>query len=328
MGRLDKSLDRLLTDLAERLGASRDDRILVQPDDLVGVGPEGVEILCHQGLLVPDEPARMVICDGCDRGCVMEVALAAGLGRATSRAFVVCDKRDDIGRVPVDAERLRRWQFPLERIAGVLAKLLDTDREPRRGVQSLVWDLGTIGSGKERVEVALASMPTGSKARHGLIVALCALDASEGAAIDLASLVRFRNHQPQLNRMALRRALSARFNDSQIAWEIKFEGGEVVLFNHVTGRPTTIASPNLNSTNDNAFQILFSNPGRTFSLAELRNEARDPTIADLHKMVENLRFRGDLKRAFFRVSKGAVRFERTATLGRLATLGIDPRSEH
>jgi hypothetical protein len=139
-------------------------------------------------------------------------------------------------------------------------------------------------------------------------------------------LVGFKGHQPRLNRTALKRALNSRFDDSRVAWEINFEGGEIVLINHVTGQPKTIASPNFNSSNDNAFMVLYANPGRKFSLQELQESAREPTISDLHKLVENLKFSAPLKRAFFRVSRDAICFQPTISLGQLATLRIDPRT--
>ena len=111
-----------------------------------------------------------------------------------------------------------------------------------------------------------------------------------------------------------------------MAWEIKFERGAIVLVNHVTGQPKTIADPNFDSSNDNAFAILYAHPGRKFSLKELQEEARDRTIGDLHKLVENLKFTGALKKAFFRVSRDAIRFHPTVSQGQLATLRIDPRT--
>jgi hypothetical protein len=96
--------------------------------------------------------------------------------------------------------------------------------------------------------------------------------------------------------------------------------------NHVTGVRREIASPNFNSSNDNAFEALYRNPGRVFTLEGLRAEAKDPTIADLHKLVENLRFDGLLRRLFFRVSKNAICFERFVTIGQLAALNIDPKT--
>lgn len=328
MNLLDRLLDRLLADLAERLAASGEDRILVRPDDLATVGSDGEKVFRGLGLLAPCEPTGTTICDGCDRGCTMEVRFAAANAGAPSRAFVVCDKRDDIGRVPVAAERLRQWQVSLERIAELVARLLGTSREPKPGVCALAWDLGAISNARESVEIRLVPILMGGRPFHGVTITLGARsDGCESGAITLPSLLCFRGQQLRLNRAALRRVLNGRFDDSRVAWEIRFEGGDIVLINHVIGRPTTIASPNFNSTNDNAFQVLYANPGRRFSLLELRDEARDRTISDFHKMVENLKFRGDLKKAFFRVSRNAICFERTATVGRLATLRIDPKAQ-
>lgn len=124
----------------------------------------------------------------------------------------------------------------------------------------------------------------------------------------------------------LSRALGRRFDDARIACEIRYERQQILLVNHATGATRTIATPNFDSANDNAFQALYGNPGRKFSLTELQEAARDGAIEDLHKLVENLKLTGPLKLLFFDVSKDSIRFERTATRGRLALLRIDPKA--
>src|SRR5579859_5236489 len=152
MGCLDKSLNRVLGDLAERLAASGVDQLLVQPDDLAPAGMECASILIQLGLLRPGEPARATICDGCDRGCSMEVQFSRGDRVSEDRAFVVCDKRDDIGRVPVHIERLRQWRMSLGEIAGVVGKLLGTDGPPRPRASPLGSDLGCFRYRSEDIE--------------------------------------------------------------------------------------------------------------------------------------------------------------------------------
>lgn len=323
----DASLNTLLADFAERLAASGANQIAIGCDELDSVDPECLEILCGTGLLAPFEPANSIICDGCERACPMEVEFSGSPSKASSTAFVVCNKRDDIGRVPVKLERLQQMQISFSRIARVLAPLLGTDCSPKPGASGVSWDLGIMQQDKQEIEAVLRQDGNDSMVFPGLTVSLCPIQGSTtGAAISLPTLIRFRNGQPQLNQPALKRVLKSRYDDSRIAWEIRFEGGDIILINHVTGGTKTIASPNFNSTNDNAFQVLYANPGRYFALRDLQNEARDPTIADLHKMVENLKFRGNLKKAFFRVSADSIRFERIASMGQLTTLRIDPKS--
>ncbi len=142
--------------------------------------------------------------------------------------------------------------------------------------------------------------------------------------IGLNSLLAFRGGRLVLNRLALDAALARRFGDDRIACEILFERGDVILVNHVTGLRRTLASPNLDSWNDNAFVVLHGHSGETFTrpalMTAVQSEGPSP---DLHKLAANLNFDGVLKKLFFRISKNAIRFDRAVTVGQLAALGID-----
>src|SRR5262245_13920823 len=104
---LDRPLNALLVSLAERLAGSCDRQVLICGDDLAGVRADCIDILFNEGLLAPAEPARAVSCEGCERGCFMDVNWTSG---TTPSLFIVCDKRYDIGRVAVERARLQTWQ--------------------------------------------------------------------------------------------------------------------------------------------------------------------------------------------------------------------------
>lgn len=321
----DRSLNGLLADLTARLAASGDDRILVAPDDLSSAHLGCIDILARLGLLSPCEAAKTIICDGCDRACLMEVQFVGGSERSSAQPFILCDKRDDIGRVQVGIDNLRRWQISGQQFAEVLSMFLQTDRPPSQRGGSGLWELGSFRHEEESIEVSFGQVGAGPAPLSSLTVTFTDQESpGAGAAIPLCSLLLFRNNRLQINETALKRVLDARFVGSRTACEIKFEHGDVVLINHAVGKRRTVASPNFNSSNDNAFQVLYEYPGRKFSLKELRAAAREPTLADLHKMVENLKFRGALKKLFFRVSSDAICFQRTVSYEDLAALGIDP----
>jgi hypothetical protein len=102
------------------LGCSSETAVYVGADGCEGIG-ELADALVDAGLLLPAEPVSALICDGCERNCVMPVNIVPATVAEPSRAFIVCDKRDDIGRVPVDPTRLRRWMFSLLTLADALA---------------------------------------------------------------------------------------------------------------------------------------------------------------------------------------------------------------
>ncbi len=54
----------------------------------------------------------------------MPVNIYPAEGNRAARAFIVCDKSQNIGRVPVDFPRLEQWQATGELIASALVQLL------------------------------------------------------------------------------------------------------------------------------------------------------------------------------------------------------------
>jgi hypothetical protein len=120
-------------------------------------------------------------------------------------------------------------------------------------------------------------------------------------------------------------ALSNLCDDPTIAFEIRFDFGEVLLINRLTGGSKKIATPHLGSQTDRIFNVLYNNPGQMFSESKLRQTTGLSALKSLHKIPENLNFSGNLKKLFFDVSKHGIRFRREVTLGQLATYRIDPK---
>ena len=69
------------------------------------------------------EDASGAVCPGCEQQCVMPVQIMAGSADPSS-AFIVCDQRDDINRVPVDVERLTGWQTSVNAVCDFVAACL------------------------------------------------------------------------------------------------------------------------------------------------------------------------------------------------------------
>lgn len=105
------------------------------------------------GLLTQTAPAASVTCPGCEEECAMPVEMAT-LASGTLRPFVVCDKRDDTGRVPVPLAMLEQWQCSLRQIAEVVAKLLNV----RRGTDdsnAMRADVGVLKGAQNSAHVVL-----------------------------------------------------------------------------------------------------------------------------------------------------------------------------
>ena len=107
-------------------------------------------------------------------------------GRPTS-AFVVCDRRDDIGRVPVEPAYLERWRADAQTLADALAGLLGAGAShPVPGVL-FVYRLGVVAGVADKASVQLRFDDQGrallDTAGHG--VELAAVLAVRGAKLVL-----------------------------------------------------------------------------------------------------------------------------------------------
>lgn len=102
--------------------------------------------------------------------------LTAGTGKASF--FVLCDKRDDINRVPVSAERLRQWRCGVEALGAFLAQSLGIQSESHRKAGDGLWELGLVAAKKRSQMVCL-------KANEALEL------VAGQTAVPLAELVRF-----------------------------------------------------------------------------------------------------------------------------------------
>ena len=141
-----------LLELLERVEASRGAAALVSEEELSHWPAEAVRELKSQKLLVKASPAVSVVCPGCEQECTMPVHTPPRrTGPAAS--FIVCDKRDDINRVEVPAERLRQWRCGAESVGAFVAQSLGLRSEqPARRPDAGLWELGLV-TGKKRSQM-------------------------------------------------------------------------------------------------------------------------------------------------------------------------------
>ncbi len=140
-----------LLELLERVGASGGTTALLNEDELSHWPAEAVRELKSKRLLVKASPAASVVCPGCEQECAMPVqTFPAGAGRTA--CFVVCDKRDDINRVDVPAERLKQWRCSAEGVAAFVAQSLGLRPESQRKAAAGLWELGLV-KGKRRSQL-------------------------------------------------------------------------------------------------------------------------------------------------------------------------------
>ncbi|KFO66590.1 hypothetical protein ER57_16410 [Smithella sp. SCADC] len=107
---------------------------------------KAVKAMKSQKLIVRAKPASSAICPGCERNCVMPVhSLSATIGKTSS--FIVCDKRSDVNRVLIPAERLSQWRCN----ADLACRFISTSLALRQSVKKaddVRWEIGMVSGDK------------------------------------------------------------------------------------------------------------------------------------------------------------------------------------
>lgn len=109
------------------------------------------------------------------------------------RAFIVCDKDDDIGRVPMALLRLERWRASDTTLADALAVLLSGTEATRLTGDAKAWRLGVV-AGRTTRAAALLRWQDGSAvlevAGHVLPLDLALTIKDAALTLDGKTLVR------------------------------------------------------------------------------------------------------------------------------------------
>ena len=125
-------------------------------DDVAGWPRATFQALVDGGLLRQIEDASFVTCDGCDEQCDEEVIYVNRGDCGPPDAYIACHRREDIGRVRVPLERLRRWAVDVSSLAGMLARELGAHGAAEEILPGRLWCLGRPAIGARRVDVFLA----------------------------------------------------------------------------------------------------------------------------------------------------------------------------
>ncbi len=125
-------------------------------DDLKQWRPEEVAALLSSGVLEEAGYSTSVICPGCELHCLAEAELLSVQDGEAPRAHVVCQERDDIGRVPIPLERLSQWRVSLDVLAEIVTAQVATGGVPINCLQQRLWRLGQIPTGGDHSDVFLA----------------------------------------------------------------------------------------------------------------------------------------------------------------------------
>jgi hypothetical protein len=97
-------------------------------------------LLESHSLLRQSENLRVIECDACGECHVEEVEILVEPAGSKPRAYISCP---DVGRVPVDFQRLQQWSVDLEAVARTAGAALGLDGKVTSITTGRIWLLGT-----------------------------------------------------------------------------------------------------------------------------------------------------------------------------------------
>jgi hypothetical protein len=146
----------LLGHIFERLSRADSGQEIFGANEAAQWPESALEVLVNSGLLDRAEPAQVIDCDGCERNCFMPVHVRPAEGNRPARAFISCDKPEDVGRVPVELGRLSQWRTTGGMLAGAVARLLGFTKPPHEDSVGKRWTLGPLKGKEYKGEVKLS----------------------------------------------------------------------------------------------------------------------------------------------------------------------------
>jgi hypothetical protein len=137
-----------LIELLDRVGAAQGGSVTVSEDELRQWPSAAVKAMKSQKLLARARPANSVVCPGCEEECVMPVHTLPATLRSSAH-FILCDKRSDVNRVAVSAEKITCWWCDANAVAGFLAGSLGLIRSNEHSNDPRLLRIG-IACGEKR----------------------------------------------------------------------------------------------------------------------------------------------------------------------------------
>ncbi len=152
-----KAIDALL-ELLNRVGACQGKVVMVSDEELLQWPKAAVKAMKSQKLIVKAQLAASAVCQGCERNCVMPVnSLSATTGKTSS--FIVCDKRSDVNRVLIPAERLSQWRCNADLVCRFISTSLAL-RQPVKKADDVRWEIGMVSGDKRSQMLCLEACDT------------------------------------------------------------------------------------------------------------------------------------------------------------------------
>jgi hypothetical protein len=179
----------VLHELLARIGDSVDGVAYVSEKELAAWPRVAVKALQTAGLLRAASPAASATCDGCERRCFMPVEVLDSDGETA--AFIFCDKPEEIGRIEVSLDRLRRWQASGSSVAAVVARMLGATPVSGGVTDEMKWPVGRLAGKRvtERIELDCKNGMRLEMAGHSVELAEVMRLTGKGLTLDRQTLI-------------------------------------------------------------------------------------------------------------------------------------------
>jgi len=165
--------------------------------DEVNSWPEDMlALLKENGLLKQAQRMNTIMCDGCEESCNMPVVIYPAQDNRPARAFVECDKRDDIGRVRVNVDRITQWRCTIDAVCGFIASSLVLRRSDNKIAVADLWEIG-LAKGLKRSQMLCL------QASGALVL------VAGGNTLPLIDLIEYRDGAYSLDRFLVRQLVDA-----------------------------------------------------------------------------------------------------------------------
>lgn len=133
----------------------------------------------------------------------------------------------------------------------------------------------------------------------------------------------FNNYEREYKESAIEYEQTKQTREIQIEnpnpiYEITYTGLREILLNKIF----QIAKPDFDSENNLVFDFLYKHPNKKYTLKEIEEGIGNKLGKTLHKIVENLGFKGDLRKIFIDVSGTSICFKNPVTKDDLEKIGI------
>jgi hypothetical protein len=217
-----------LREVLARVAARRGFPALILQAELDGWPAAAVAAMKEQGLLTRTSPAVSTVCPGCEDACRMPVEILPDPREPA--AFIVCDRRDDINRVPVPPGHLEQWAATGQAIAGMLARLLGLYPPEGQGPDPARWEVGLLKGTEHSAHLVLLAQDglSLSLAGHTIPLADVLTLESDRITVDRRTLIRLVN-QPAAGGGDRESAAQRRARLKQLVAKEKAKGNKAFL---------------------------------------------------------------------------------------------------